>query len=60
MLCNPYKLDRNANGDAIILYAREDIPSTVLHSDLPIEGFFVKARLGKKTGFFAALIIFRK
>ena len=60
MLCNPYKVDRNADGDAIILYTREDIPSTVLNSDLPIEGFFVKARSGKKTWLLCSSYNFEK
>ena len=32
---NPYRLDRNANGSGILLYTKEDIPSTLLNSDLP-------------------------
>ena len=29
-----YRLDRNTNGGGILLYIREDIPSTLLNSDL--------------------------
>ena len=36
----PFRLDRNANGGGILLYVSEDIPSTLLNSDLLIEGFF--------------------
>ena len=39
---------------------REDIPSTVLNSDLPIEGFFVKARSGKKTWLLCSSYNFEK
>ena len=45
----PYRLDRNANGNGILLYVREDIPSKLLNSDLSIEGFVVEIRLRKKT-----------
>ena len=30
------KCDRNANGGGILLYIREDIPSTLLHSEFSI------------------------
>ena len=32
----PYRLDRNANGGGILLYIREDVPSKLLNTDLPI------------------------
>ena len=44
----PYRLDRNANGNSILLYVREDIPSKLLNSDLSVEGLFVEIRLRKK------------
>ena len=44
----PYILDRNANGDVILLYIREDIPSKLLNTDSSIEIFFVEIRLRKK------------
>ena len=44
----PYRLDRNANGDGILKYIREGIPSTLLNSDLSIEGFFFEIRLREK------------
>ena len=34
-----YGLDRNANGGDILLYFREDIPSTLQNSDMSIESF---------------------
>ena len=37
--------------DGILLYIREDIPSTLLTSDLSIKGFFIEIRLRKKTWF---------
>ena len=44
-----YRLDRNATGNDILLYIREDIPSKSLNTDLSIEEFFVEIRLrGKK------------
>ena len=43
-----YRLDRNPNGGGILLYIREDIPSKLLNTDLPIEGFFVEIRFRKK------------
>ena len=30
----PYRLDKNAKGDVILLYLRKDIPSTLVISDL--------------------------
>ena len=44
----PCRLDRNANGNSILLYVKEDIPSKLLNSDLTIEGLFVEIRLRKK------------
>ena len=38
----------NGNGGGILLYIREDISSTLLNTDLSIEGFFVEIRLRKK------------
>ena len=39
----------NANGGGILLYVREEVPSTLLNSDLSTEEFFVEIRLRKKT-----------
>ena len=33
----PYSLNRNANDGGILLYIREDFPSTLLNSDLFID-----------------------
>ena len=37
-----YRLDRNTNGGGILLYIREDIPSTLLNSDMSIEHFCIE------------------
>ena len=45
----PIRLDRNKNGGGILLYIREDIPSSILSFEtLPIEGFYVEINLHKK------------
>lgn len=49
----PYMLARNANSGTILLYVREDIPSTLLIFDLSIERFFVEINL-MKTKFFSS------
>ena len=43
-----YRLDRNANGGGILLYIREDIPSTLLNSDMSIESFSIEINIRKK------------
>ena len=43
-----YRLDRNANGGGILLYIREDIPSTLLNSDMSIESFSIEINTRKK------------
>ena len=55
----PYGLDRNRNGGQVIIYARKNIPSTVLRKDLfsnDIEGIFVKIIYRKVSGYFVVLI----
>ena len=42
------RLDRNASGGSIVLYIREDIPSTLLNSDMSIESFYIKTDTRKK------------
>ena len=37
-----YRLNRNANGGGILFYIREDIPFTLLNSDMPIESFYIE------------------
>ena len=43
-----YRLDRNSNGGGILLYVREDIPSTLLNTKLLIEGFCIEINIRKK------------
>ena len=45
----PFRLDRNAHGEDILLYVREDIPSKLLLlEENLIEGFFVEMNLRNK------------
>ena len=46
----PVRYDRNGRGGGIILYMREDIPTTLLTTSLPknFKGFFVELSLRKK------------
>ena len=46
-----YRLDRNSNGGGILLYVREDIPSTLLNTRLFIEVFVLKWISEKRNGF---------
>ena len=48
--CDPYRFDRNRNGDGIMLYIRKDIPSRLIEKKLRnnSEYFFVEIILGKK------------
>ena len=43
-----YRLDRNANSGGILLYIREDIPSTLLNSDMSIESFSIEINIRKR------------
>ena len=43
-----YRLDRNANGGDLLLYIREDIPPTLLNSDMSIESFSIEIDIRKK------------
>ena len=43
-----YRLNRNSNGGGILLYVREDIPSTLLNTELLIEGFCIEINIRKK------------
>ena len=43
-----YRMDRNSNGGGILLYVREDIPSTLLNTELLIEAFCIEINIGKK------------
>ena len=42
-----YRLDRNSNGGGILLYVREDILSTMLNTELFIEGFCIEINIRK-------------
>ena len=43
-----YRLDRNSNGGGILLYVREDIPSTLLNTELLIGGFCIEINVRKR------------
>ena len=43
-----YRLDRNSNGGGILLYVREDVPSTLLNTELLIESFCIEINIRKK------------
>lgn len=45
----PFRIDRNINGDGIILYIREDIPAKLIHiENSPVECFWVEINLRNK------------
>ena len=44
----PYSFDRNGNGDVVLLYIREDIPSKLILTKMTIQEFFVKINFRKK------------
>ena len=43
-----YRRDRNITGGGIILYIRDDIPSTSLNTDASVEGLYVEINVRKK------------
>ena len=43
-----YRSDRNVNSGRILLYIRDDIPSTLLNSDMFIESFYIEINIRKK------------
>ena len=43
-----YRLDRNSNGGGILLYVREDIPSTLQSTELLIQCFCIEINIRKK------------
>ena len=57
----PYRLDRTCKGGRLLLYVRDNIPSTQIKlkfiENKAFEGFFVEINLTRKDGFFAAVII---
>ena len=46
-----YRLNRNANCGGILLYIRDDIPPTMLDSDVSIERFCIEINIRKRNGF---------
>ena len=50
-----YGLDRNANGGGILLYFKEDIPFTLLNSDVSIESFYIEINIRKKKWFLVCM-----
>ena len=44
----PYRLDRDMHGGGLLLFIREDVPFSLLNSDISIEGFFIELNLRKK------------
>ena len=57
----PNGLDRTCKGGGLLLYVRDNIPSTQIKlkfiENKAFEEFFVEINLRKKDGFFVALII---
>ena len=45
---DPNKFDRSRNGDGILVFIREDIPTKLIESQMKIEGFFVELNLKRK------------
>ena len=43
-----YRFARNSSGEGILLYIPEDIPSTLLNSDISIESFSIEINIRKK------------
>ena len=43
-----YRVDRNINGGGILLYIGEDIPSTLLNSDMSFERFSIEINIRNK------------
>ena len=43
-----YRLDRNDNGGGILHYIREDIPPTLMTSDMSIKSFYIEMNIRKK------------
>ena len=53
----PYRLDRDIYGGGMLLYIREDIPSSLLNSDVSIDGFFVELNLREKNNYYVVTTI---
>ena len=43
-----YRRDRNANGGGLILYVKEDIPSSMLKIDITYESMYIEINVRKK------------
>ena len=43
-----YRRDRNINGEGIVLYMKDDIPSTLLNTETSIKGLYVGINVKKK------------
>ena len=48
----PYRFDRNGNGDGILVSIRKDVPTKLIDSQMRLEWFFIELILrGKKSAF---------
>ena len=48
----PYRFDRNGNGDGILVSIRKDVPTKLIDSKMRLEWFFIELILrGKKSAF---------
>ena len=45
--CSPNKLDRDCNGDSIVVYIREDITSKLIEINRFVEHVFIEPNLRK-------------
>ena len=43
-----YRRDRNENGGSLLLYIRDDVPSTLLKIDPNFEAFYVELNIRKR------------
>ena len=43
-----YRRDRNINGGGLLLYVREDIPSSMINIDISFEAFYIEINVRKK------------
>ena len=52
-----YRLVKNVDGGGILFYISEDIPSTLLSSDMFIESFYIEINIRKRNGFYSPCTI---
>ena len=45
-----YRRDRNSNGGGLLLYVKDDIPSTMLNIDISHEALYIEINVRKKNG----------